>query len=419
MTAVFDFGAFPPELNSAKMYAGPGSASTLAAAAAWNDLASELRLQAANYSSIISNLIGESWQGQASTAMAAAVAPYTAWMNATAAQAEETAGQATAAAATYEAAYGVTVPPPVIAANRAQLASLVATNVLGQNAPAIAATEVHYGQMWAQDAAAMYGYAAQSSAATKVSSFTTAPQTTSPGALGGQAVATSQATSASTQAALSQVTSAVPNTLQGMASPATSTSSSTSALSELQGLLSGGSSGNSQLDSFWSAWGPNANIWNTLTSTGAINPLQAAQIVTSSGFLGPGAAGAMAGDAGITGLSPSAMAAGLGSGTSGISGVAGLGAAGSSVSAGAGQAGSIGSLSVPPNWTAAAPSAATPTAPGLGSTPPAAPPEVAAGVPGVAPSGAAVGARAGATGGIMDNRFLIRPPMVPSWAAVG
>ena len=27
MTSAFDFGAFPPEVNSAKMYAGPGSAS--------------------------------------------------------------------------------------------------------------------------------------------------------------------------------------------------------------------------------------------------------------------------------------------------------------------------------------------------------------------------------------------------------
>jgi PPE-repeat protein len=415
MTAAFDFGAFPPEVNSAKMYTGPGSTSMLSAAAAWNGLASELRSQAANYSSIISNLIGEGWQGQASTAMAAAAAPYTAWMNTTAAQAEQTAGQATAAAAAYEAAYGMTLPPPVIAANRTQLASLVATNVLGQNAPAIAATEAHYGQMWAQDAAAMYGYAAQSSAATKVPSFTTAPQTTAPGALAGQAAATSQSASTSTQATLSQLTSAIPNTLQSMTSPATSTSSN-SALSELQGLLGGGSSGNSQLDSFWSAWGPNANIWNTLTSSGAINPLQAAQIVTSAGFLSPGT---MAGSQGMSGLSPLGMAAGLGSGTSGMSGAAGLGAAGSSMSAGVGQAGSIGSLSVPPSWTAAAPSAATPTAPGLGSTPLAAPPEVAAGVPGVAPSGAAVGARAGATGGIMDNRFLVRPPMVPSWAAVG
>jgi PPE-repeat protein len=415
MTAVFDFGAFPPEVNSAKMYAGPGSASMLSAAAAWNGLASELRSQAASYSSIVSNLIGEGWQGRASAAMAAAAAPYTAWMHTTAAQAEQTAGQATAAAAAYEAAYGMTVPPPVIAANRTQLASLVATNVLGQNGPAIAATEAHYGQMWAQDAAAMYGYAAQSSAATKVPSFTTAPQTTAAGGLTGQAAATTQAASTSTQATLSQLTSAVPNTLQGMASPATSTPS-TSGLSELEGLLSSGSSGNSQLDNFWSTWGPNANIWNTLTSTGALNPLQAAQIVTSAGFLGPGA---MTGSQGLSGLPPLGAAAGLGSGPQGLSGVAGLGATGSSMSVGVGQGASIGTLSVPPNWTAAAPSAGSPTTSALGSTPLAAPPEVAAGVPGVAPTGAGIGARAGASGGIMDNRFLTRPPMVPSWAAVG
>jgi PPE-repeat protein len=415
MTAVFDFGTFPPEVNSAKMYAGPGSASMLSAAAAWNGLASELRSQAASYSSIVSNLTSEGWQGRASAAMAAAAAPYTAWMNTTAAQAEQTAGQGTAAAAAYEAAYGMTVPPPVIAANRTQLASLVATNVLGQNGPAIAVTEAHYGQMWAQDAAAMYGYAAQSSAATKVPSFTTAPQTTAAGALTGQAAATTHASSTSTQATLSQLTSAVPNTLQAMASPATSTPS-TSGLSELEGLLSSGSSGNSQLDSFWSTWGPNANIWNTLTSTGALNPLQAAQIVTSAGVLGPGV---MTGSQGLNGLPPLGAAAALGSDPPGLSGVAGLGATGSSMSAGVGQGASIGTLSVPPNWTAAAPSAGSPTASALGSTALAAPPEVAAGVPGVAPTGAGIGARAGATGGIMDNRFLTRPPMVPSWAAVG
>ena len=55
----------------------------------------------------------------------------------------------------------MTVPPPVIAANRTQLASLTATNIFGQNTPAIAANEAQYGEMWAQDAAAMYGYAAQ------------------------------------------------------------------------------------------------------------------------------------------------------------------------------------------------------------------------------------------------------------------
>jgi len=307
------------------------------------------------------------------------------------------------------------VPPPVIAANRAQLASLVATNLLGQNGPAIAATEAQYGHMWAQDAAAMYGYAAQSATATKVPSFTTAPQTTAPGALAGQAAATAQATGTSTQASLSQLTSAVPTTLQGLASPATSTSS-TSGLSGLEGLLSGGSSGNSQLDSFWSTWGPNANVWNTLSSTGTFNPAQIAQTVTSASFLGPGA---LTGSEGLGGFSPLGMAAGLGSGGHGIAGLAGLGASGSSMSASLGQSTSIGQLSVPPNWSAMAPSAPSPLASAMGSSPLAAPPEVATGVPGVAPAGAAMGARAGATTGIVDNRFLIRPPMVPSWAAVG
>ena len=34
-----DFGALPPEINSGRMYTGPGCGSTLAAAAAWDGLA--------------------------------------------------------------------------------------------------------------------------------------------------------------------------------------------------------------------------------------------------------------------------------------------------------------------------------------------------------------------------------------------
>ena len=56
----------------------------------------------------------------------------------------------------------MTVPPPVIAANRVLLANLIATNFLGQNTPAIAVTEAQYAEMWAQDAGAMYTYAASS-----------------------------------------------------------------------------------------------------------------------------------------------------------------------------------------------------------------------------------------------------------------
>jgi len=47
------------------------------------------------------------------------------------------------------------VHPSQVAANRATSAALVATNLLGQNAPAIASAEAHSAEMWAQDVAAM------------------------------------------------------------------------------------------------------------------------------------------------------------------------------------------------------------------------------------------------------------------------
>jgi hypothetical protein len=91
--------------------------------------------------------------------------PYVGWLSETEAQADQAAQQARTAAAAFEAAFAGTVPPPLVAANRAQLLSLVATNVFGQDTPAIAAAEAQYGEMWAQDAAAMEGYAAASSTA--------------------------------------------------------------------------------------------------------------------------------------------------------------------------------------------------------------------------------------------------------------
>lgn len=218
-----DFGVLPPEVNSGRMYAGPGSAPMLAAAAAWDAVAGELHSAAASYESVISNLTG-GWQGPSSASMAAAAAPYSAWMSATAAQAEQTASQARVAAAAYEIAFLATVPPPVIAANRAQLMALIATNFLGQNTPAIMATEGHYAEMWAQDAAAMYGYAGSSASAAQMTPFSPAPQTTNPGGAAGQTASVANATgdtiAANTQSALPQLMSAVPQSLQSLTTPA-------------------------------------------------------------------------------------------------------------------------------------------------------------------------------------------------------
>ena len=83
------------------------------------------------------------------------------------------------------------MPPAEIVANRTQLLSLLQTNILGQNNAAIAAAEAEYAQFWAQDVAAITGYAGSSQAATSgLGSFTEAPQTTNDSGQTTQAAAT-------------------------------------------------------------------------------------------------------------------------------------------------------------------------------------------------------------------------------------
>jgi len=209
-----DFAMLPPEVNSGRMYAGPGSGPMLAAASAWDGLAAELQSTAASYGSVISELSDGPWLGPSSASMAAALAPYLQWMTTSAAQAEQTATQAKAAAAAYEAAFAMTVPPPLIAANRSLLMTLIATNIFGQNTMAIAATETDYAEMWAQDAAAMYGYAGSSAAASTLTPFTPPPPTTNPAGAASQAATAGQSILSNGP----QLMTALPQTLQGLAS---------------------------------------------------------------------------------------------------------------------------------------------------------------------------------------------------------
>lgn len=188
-----DFGTLPPEVNSARMYTGPGSGPMLAAAAAWDELSAELSWAASSYESVVSVLTGSAWAGPASMAMLASAAPHVTWLSSTALLAEQAANQARAAAAAFEAAFVMTVPPAEVAANRVLLATLIATNFFGQNTAAIAATEMSYADMWAQDVAAMYGYAGSSATASRLIPFTEPTSATRSGGLAAQAVAVAKA----------------------------------------------------------------------------------------------------------------------------------------------------------------------------------------------------------------------------------
>ncbi|WP_162877650.1 PPE family protein [Mycobacterium persicum] len=155
----------PPEVNSARLFAGAGSAPMLFAATAWDGVARELALAAAGFESLISALANEAWQGRAAASMLVAATPYAGWLRAAATGAENSAGNAWATVRAFEAALQGSVPPQVVTVNRAHLLSLTARNFFGQNFPAIAATETEYEQMWIQDAAAMAGYHADVSIA--------------------------------------------------------------------------------------------------------------------------------------------------------------------------------------------------------------------------------------------------------------
>ena len=415
-----DFGGLPPEINSARMYAGPGSGPMLAAAAAWASLGAELNSAASSYGSSISALTSGPWVGPSSLTMAAAVTPYVEWMSATGEQAELAASQAYATTAAYEAAFAMTVPPPVIVANRAQLMMLVATNLLGQNTPAIAATEAEYAEMWAQDAGAMYGYAANSVAATaQMTPFTAAPQTANAAAAVTQGAAVSQATgtaAGTAQSTLSQLISGITSALQSLASP--------SGLSgALNGLLSGSSSavstsglGGITSTSGFSAGSLLEEYLYLPGFFGAFAGLDALQPALT-GQLGSGAAAAAAAADGAAADGAAAAASGaadgaLGSGLGDLGGLAGLG-----------QAASLGGLSVPPTWgwAAAAPAALMGSAPLGMMTSAAVPLDVGGGLgfpfmfPGLG-RGAAVAAGAGAIAGAAAAkhgsrlRVVARPP---------
>jgi PPE-repeat protein len=332
---VVDFGVLPPEINSGRMYAGAGSGSLAAAAAAWQGLASELGSAAASYRAVVSDLTSGGWVGPSSLSMAAAAAPYVAWMSTTASQAEQTASQLTSAIAAYEAAFSATVPPPLIAANRSLLAELVATNIVGQNTPAIAATEAQYAEMWARDAGAMYGYAGASAAATTVTPFNPPPPTTNPAGAGTQAAAAAQA-AASPAGAAQNVLSGVPNSLQSLASGG------------IPNALT------AQILSF-------TNSPGSLALTALIGPVggDVGQFAGGSfpaigvlNYLGPLYAGMPTAPAAAAELAlPETVLPDLAD----LAGSHASGMGGAGVSAGLGRAATVGGLSVPQSWATASP----------------------------------------------------------------
>ena len=378
-----DFTFLPPEINSARMYAGPGSGSLLAAAGSWDSLAAELDTTAETYESVLSGLTTFQWRGPASEAMAATAAHYMGWLHTTAEQTKQTAMQARAAAAAYEQAHAMTVPPPAVTANRAQLHGLIATNFFGQNTAAIAATEAQYAEYWAQDAAAMSGYAT-SSAAAKLTPFSSPKQTTNAAGLTAQNAAVTQANASA--AASSPVS-------QAISAAAADPPSLTSILPSLTSILGDG-------------------------DFAILDGLQLVGLGTSSTFFLDSSAAQDLGAAKLLGiplpsLAPAVAAAPQLSGAaSSLGGGAGLG----NVTAALARAGTIGPMSVPASWSAPSSSHVAALAPAGLTTLPGTDETVASGYPGYPGMPAGTGSRALGGG---PPRYGVRLTVMPRPPAAG
>ncbi len=426
---MIDYALLSPEVNSGRLYAGPGSAPMMAAASAWRGLAGEITSAVASYEATISQLVDEEWMGPGSASMAAAAKPFLAWLTETAAQAEQAAVQASTAAAAFETAHASTPPPAVIATNRAQQAVLVATNAVGQNTAAIMANETRYLEMWAQAAGVMYGYAASSATAAQLSPFTAPVQNTNPAGAATQTapIAQAAATPVGNSGPIAQLLPALQSSIQGLSSPAAAA----------QPAASGGLAG------LWNAFLSNASV-NGIASlltdplNGALSFMgtslaftPASLIPTMTSFFGGAGFNAIGGGSVGSGLGalmapggPLSALGALGGGAAGAASSAAtsaftMSATAPAVSASMGQASLVGSFSAPPSWEAAVPASAGTAAGPAGSW--AAAPEshpeshsMAAMPGGMTPAGAERGGF-----GLSTPRYGFKPTVMPRPVMVG
>ena len=345
------FMMFPPEVNSSLMYSGAGSGPLMAAASAWDELAADLEATAASYQSVLAQLTGTSWLGPSSARMAAATAPYVDWLAGTAGQAAQTSAQARFAAAAYESAFAGTIPPAVIAANRALLAALVATNFLGQNTPAIAATEAQYMEMWFQDGLTMDTYATLAQQAVVLPQQTPAPSP-SDGGTSANAAAAAQSTANSASTTGTNLATALQNLFPSLSG---NSSTSSNGLSSAVSAAAVPATTTNALSSATSTVATSSSILPAIQGTYYLTmfaSMPAKMLISMSNSMSASQAmqaGQQAMLADVTSILDGKMKAMMAS----ISGQ--MRGFGSAISAQLASAGKLGGLSVPNGWAQAAP----------------------------------------------------------------
>jgi len=239
------YSAFPPEVNAGQLMAGDQGASIAAAVAAYEALAAALMEEGVRMGTTAGTTAATGWEGVGGAAMVATATPYVAALEALAGWVQQSA----ASAAAIEQAYAITkaamIPVPICTTNRTSQAGLVATNIIGQNTPAIIGLDTEYfGHFWTNNASLMGSY--EAFVTPIIAGLGTppppAPLTSNPAGLAGQAAAIGEAAghgaaSAAMSQSLQGVEQASSGSQTGAAAPANAGQSMASMAPQMLGQL--------------------------------------------------------------------------------------------------------------------------------------------------------------------------------------
>lgn len=159
-----EWGALPPDVNSARFWLGPGASTFFASAAQLEALAGMLMGVLGGHEGVAAALAG-SWAAPTGEIAIAANQPYATWLATVFGMLQHAAMSIQSAGTAFETNKAATPTPLEVEENQTEHVTLQANNFLGLLTPLIIANRTRYfSDMWVRSASNMYSYAAASAA---------------------------------------------------------------------------------------------------------------------------------------------------------------------------------------------------------------------------------------------------------------
>jgi len=350
MGAFGDAAIYPPEVTYQIMATGDQGASLRDAAAGHQTVADMLIAEMTAMGLNTTSTAMVAWQGVGGAAMEMTAGQFIAMCEAVSAWCQQGSLEAAAVAEAHGMALAQMVPAEVCLENRAELATLVATNFLGVNTPAIGVNQATYTGYWITNATARSAYGAVVTAS-NISTATPAPfapMVTNPA---GPAEAVAEAAARDTGHA---VTASSKSVTQAAEMPAKGTENMGSSMAgQLGGIVGQLGSGFGQITQMGGQLPQMAGQAPQMFQ-GLLGPLMQGMGAPGAASLAPEAAGAIAPVSSVGGLGGLSSALGGGAGGGGGGLTTGTSALSSSFVRPAGSFSTPNSPTLPGGWQSGA-----------------------------------------------------------------